>query len=219
MPEIAQTGYQRDAVFQPGTGGVYIAPVGTEPPALTDIKTWIDSSDRTGKIGTEWSPIGYTSIEDLPGLEADTEGGEKMGVFEDSSFRVSAITSTDTVLVKPVQWTEIPIKHRFGAGATLDKDKGMITIPKDYVPVECAILVIFIDQGVPLCLYNGRVSSSPDGGIEPDSEQFLAMPIKYTALSAPGTLPYMAIIGYHLQYTDTDGDGIRDIQDDDPATP
>lgn len=217
MPEIPNTGYQRDAVFQPGTGGVYIAPVGTMPPTLENIKTWLDSANRTDNIGEDWAPIGYTSIEDLPGLEADTEGGEKMGVFEDSSFRVSAITSTDTVLVKPVQWTEIPIKHRFGARATLDGKTGMISIPKDYVPVECAILVVFVDQGVPLCIYNGRVSSAPDGGIEADREQFLAMPIKYTVLSAPGNLPYMAIIGFHLQTIDTDGDGIRDIVDPTPG--
>lgn len=217
MAGLPTSGYQRNGVFQPGTGGVYISPVGTKPPTLSEIKAWLESSNRTGNIGKDWGPIGYTSIEDLPGLEADTEGGEKMGVFEDSSFRVSAITSTDTVLVKPVQWTEIPIKHRFGAGAKLDGTTGMITIPKDYVPVECAIMVIFIDQGVPLVIYNGRVSSAPDGGIEADREAFLAMPIKYTALSAPDNLPYMAIIGYHLQTTDSDSDGVQDILDPTPG--
>ena len=115
--------------------------------------------------------------------------------------------------VKPVQWSPVPIKHRFGAGATLDGDKGLIKVPKVYTPVEVALCVLFLDGDRPLIVHYYRVSSSPDGGLEPDREQFLAMPIKYTVLGAQGKNEAMNILGFHLQTKDTDNDGTPDIVD------
>ena len=209
--------YQAEAVFQPGVGGVFYNDVGTEPPTLDEIKAWLTTGDRRAAIGTDWRGIGYTSIEDLPGIDSETEGGEKMGVWEDPDFRVSPITSTDTVVVQPVQWSPVPIKHRFGAGATLDGDKGIIRVPKVYTPVEVSLLVLFIDGDRPLGVHYYRASSSPEGGIEPDREQFLALPIKYTVLGAKGKNESMNILGFHLQTTDTDNDQVPDIMDVDPA--
>lgn len=208
--------YQADAVFQPGVGGVFYNEVGTEPPSLEAVKAWLTGGDRRAEIGTGWRGLGYTSIEDLPGIDSETEGGEKMGVWEDPDFRVSPITSTDTVTVQPVQWSPVPIKHRFGAGATLDGDKGIIRVPKVYTPVEVALIVLFLDGDRPLIVHYYRVSSSPDGGIEPDREQFLAMPIKYTVLGAQGKNESMNILGFHLQTKDTDNDQVPDILDDTP---
>lgn len=208
--------YQADAVFQPGVGGVFYNEVGTEPPTLEEVKDWLTAGDRRAEIGTGWKGLGYTSIEDLPGIDSETEGGEKKGVWEDPDFRVSPITSTDTVTVQPVQWSPVPIKHRFGAGATLDGDKGLIRVPKVYTPVEVALIVLFLDGDRPLIVHYYRVSSSPDGGIEPDREQFLAMPIKYTVLGAQGKAESMNILGFHLQTKDTDNDQVPDILDDTP---
>lgn len=207
--------YQENAVFQPGVGGVfYNENVGEEPPTLEELKAWFKAGDRRAAIGTGWRGIGYTSIEDLPGIDSETEGGEKMGVWEDPDFRVSPITSTDTIVVQPVQWSPVPIRHRFGAGAKLDGDKGLIRIPKVYTPVEVSLMVLFIDGERPLGVHYYRVSSSPEGGIEPDREQFLALPIKYTVLAAPGKSDAMNIIAFHLQTKDTDNDQIPDILDD-----
>lgn len=209
--------YQPEAVFQPGVGGVFYNDVGTEPPTLEEVKAWLTGGDRRAAIGTGWKGLGYTSIEDLPGIDSETEGGEKMGVWEDPDFRVSPITSTDTVTVQPVQWSPVPIKHRFGAGATLDGDKGLIRVPKVYTPVEVALIVLFLDGDRPLIVHYYRTSSSPDGGIEPDREQFLAMPIKYTVLGAQGKADGMNILGFHLQTKDTDNDQVPDILDTEPG--
>lgn len=213
---ISLPDYQADAVFQPGVGGVFYNEVSTEPPSLEEVKTWLTAGDRRAEIGTGWKGLGYTSIEDLPGIDSETEGGEKMGVWEDPDFRVSPITSTDTVTVQPVQWSPVPIKHRFGAGATLDGDKGIIRVPKVYTPVEVALMVMFLDGDRPLIVHYYRVSSSPDGGLEPDREQFLAMPIKYTVLGAPGKGQSMNILGFHLQTADSDNDGTPDAIDGTP---
>lgn len=215
---ISLPDYQADAVFQPGVGGVFYNEVGTEPPSLEEVKTWLTAGDRRAEIGTGWKGLGYTSVEDLPGIDSETEGGEKMGVWEDPDFRVSPITSTDTVTVQPVQWSPVPIKHRFGAGATLDGDKGIIRVPKVYTPVEVALMVMFLDGDRPLIVHYYRVSSSPDGGLEPDREQFLAMPIKYTILGAPGKGQSMNILGFHLQTADSDNDGTPDAIDGSPES-
>lgn len=196
---MVQQDYQPKGVFQPGTGGVFYNEVGAEPPTLDEVKSWLEKGDRRAPIGTGWKGLGYTSVEDLPGLGSETEGGEKMGVWEDASFRISAITTTDTVTVKPVQWSLIPIKHRFGAGAALDETKGLITVPQAYTPVEVALLVMFLDGDNPLMLHFYRAASAPDGDLEADREKFMELPLKYTLLSAPGKASKMNILGYHLQ--------------------
>lgn len=191
--------YQADAVFQPGVGGVFYNEVGAEPPSLEEVKEWLTEGDRREPIGKGWRGLGYTSVDELPGIDSETEGGEKMGVWEDPDFRVSPITTTDTVTVQPVQWSPIPIQHRFGAGAELDKAKGLIRVPKAYTPVEVALIVLFLDGDRPLLVHYYRASSSPDGGLEPDRDSFMALPIKYTILSDQGKASRMSILGFHLQ--------------------
>lgn len=203
--------YQAEAVFQPGTGGVFYAPTGTEPPTLAALRTWIDD-DRTQPIpadssGEMWRPIGYTAIDTLPGVGSETEGGEKLGVWENPDFRVSQITTTDTVSVTPVQWSMVPISHRFGAGARWNTETGRISVPGTYRSVEVAIMVVILDGDRPLVLHYYNASSAPDGDLEPDREAFLGLPISYTILQAEGKNSKMNILGYHLQIASGDSDG------------
>lgn len=215
MPEITYSAYQDNAVFQPGTGGVFFADPGTEAPTLAELASWL-TGDRTQSIGSNWSPLGYTSLDELPGIGSETEGGEKQGVWENPDFRMSPITSTDTVSVKPVQWTEVPLSHRFGAGVKWDKALGKVSVPKVYTPVEVALLVLILDGDRPLGLHYYRAASAPDGDLELDPEQFATLPVKYTVLSQPGVADKMTILGYHLQTADADGDGIPDAADTTP---
>lgn len=203
--------YQANAVFQPGTGGVFYAPVGTEPPALEELRTWVEG-DRTQPIqaagaAVPWRPIGYTAIDSLPGIGSETEGGEKMGVWENPDFRVSQITTTDTVTVTPVQWSPVPISHRFGAGARLDAATGRISVPGTYQSVEVAIMVVILDGDRPLVLHYYSASSAPEGDLEPDREAFLGLPIRYTVLQAEGKNSKVNILGYHLQTSSQGGGG------------
>lgn len=189
--------YNADAVFQPGHGAVYFAPVGTEAPTNAALKNWA-TGDRTAAIG-KWTPLGYTSVEDLPAINSDTEGGEKMGVWENDAFRMSAITSTESVSVSPVQWTEIPLQHRFGKGVSVDPATGVAHVPSTYVAVEVAILVIILDGDRHLALEYLRTSSAPDDNLELDPEQFAALPVKYNVLQAAGETDKFRIIAEHLQ--------------------
>jgi hypothetical protein len=214
---ITYPAYQAEAVFQPGTGGVFYNDVGAEPPTLAEVRTWVEG-DRSQSIGTgeaAWSPIGYTSIDDLPGITAETEGGEKKGVWENPDFRLTPITTTDAIGVKPVQWSPVPLSHRFGAGVTVDGERGLVAVPNIYTPVEVSIMVVILDGNNPLVLHYYRTATSPDGDLELDRENFAALPVKYTVLGLQGQPNKMNILGYHLQTLDVDDDGIPDAIDDD----
>ena len=197
--------YNADAVFQPGHGAVYFAEVGTTAPTNAELANWA-TGDRTAAIG-EWRPLGYTSVEDLPAINSDTEGGEKMGVWENDAFRMSAITSTESISVSPVQWTEIPLQHRFGAGVTVDPATGVAHVPSVYKAVEVAILVIILDGDRHMALEYLRTSSAPDDNLELDPEQFAALPVKYNVLQAPGEPDKFRIIASHLKTTADNGTG------------
>lgn len=202
ITEAKGPAYVDNAVFQPGTGGVFAAPVDTDAPTLEDVSNWING-DRTKNIG-EWAPIGYTSLESLPGIGADTEGGEKKGVWENPDFRLTPLTSTDTIKVQPVQWSPIPLSHRFGAGVTIDSATGQVDIPTTFQAVETAIMVVFLDGATPLVMVYYRTSAGPDGDIEPDPENYLALPVKYTRLGITGRKASMSILAYHLRDKDED---------------
>lgn len=196
-PVVNQNDYIDDAVYMPAHGHVFFAPVGTEAPAMSDVDSWVDSS-RQGRIG-EWKPIGYTSIEDLPVLGADSDGGEPIGVWENPQFRTTPVTTTDTVTVNLVQWSEVPITHRFGADAKRDPaNPNAIIIPSTYRSVEVALLVVVLDGDRPLVIHYYRGASSPDGDIEPDAEKFLAMPVKYTILNASGKTGKGHVLASHI---------------------
>lgn len=189
--------YNADAVFQPGHGAVYFAPVGTKAPTNEELKNWA-TGDRTAAIGS-WRPLGYTSVEDLPAINSDTEGGEKMGVWENDAFRMSAITSTESISVSPVQWTEVPLQHRFGKGVTVDGDTGVAHVPSVYVAVEVAILVIILDGDRYIGLEYLRTSSAPADNLELDPEKFASLPVKYNVLQASGEPDKFRIIADHLK--------------------
>lgn len=185
------------AVFQPGTGNVFYAPVGTKAPTLEDVSAWV-TQDRTANI-RDWTPIGYTSLDELPGISSETDGGEKKGVWENPNFRVTPITTTDTINVSPVQWSPVPITHRFGKGVTIDKATGTARVPSVYTPVEVALMVIILDGHNPLVLQYDRTSTKPNGDLKLDPDEYAALPVSYTVLSVSGSPYSMSILSYALQ--------------------
>ncbi|QNQ90718.1 hypothetical protein GP475_08765 [Corynebacterium poyangense] len=180
---MAETAYQDSAVFMPGRGAVLIAPVGTKPPTMEEIKTWL-SKDTTAAIGS-YVPVGYTSLDELPQIGGDTEGGEVVGVWENPSFRTTAVKTVDTVTITPVQFSEVPLKHRFGANGSIGED-GYFHIPPAYTATEIAVLVIVIDGTNFLAFQYPKAASAPGDGIEMDPEKFLGIPVVYTVLNQAG---------------------------------
>lgn len=196
--------YKDDAVFIAGRGAVLIAPVGTKRPELSEVRSWLEEG-ATGEIG-EFHPLGYTSIDDLPSFDSDVEGGEKKGAWENDSLRLTRITSTDTITITPIQWSEEPLKHRFGPGR-VQAESGYFEVPDVYTSTEVAMLVIIIDGNNFAILHMGKVASSPEGGIEFDAENFSGLPVKYTILKQSGT-PKISVGLESLQTSPGDGLGV-----------
>lgn len=177
--------YQDDAVFLPGRGAVLIADPMAGMPTMEAVQTWIESG-ATGDIqagSASYTPIGHTSVDELPKIDSETEGGEVKGSWENPALRQTATTTTDSITVTPIQWTEETLKHRFGADGTVDGEAGVFTIPKIYKASEVSIMVVILDTQGPLIIQYNRAVSAPEGGIEPDTENFLGIPTKYTILN------------------------------------
>ena len=189
--------YVDDAVFLPGTGLVMRAPVGTAMPTSDELGAWLKTTRETN-LNNVWVPFGYTSQEDLPGFDSATSGGDPKGAWENSSLRTTPIKVNDTLTVKPIQWTEEQLKHRFGASGTVDKAKGHFKVPDVYTASETAMLVVLLDGDRFLGFGYSKLSSGPDGGLSFSSEDFAALPIKYTVLGLTGR-DKLTIIGKHLK--------------------
>lgn len=202
MPEY----YRDDAVLIPGRGAVLIAEAGTEPPTADDLDAWV----KAGAVGAlnDFVPIGYTSIDELPGFDSDVEGGEKKGAWENDSLRQTAVKTTDTVNVQPIQWSETPLTHRFGPGV-IDGEKGHFEVPAAYTATEVALLIVLIDGNDNLGIHIWKAASAPGDGIEFDAEEFAALPITYTVLqyaSAEAGRKTMTIIANWLKGAADGGD-------------
>ncbi|MGP5269802.1 phage tail tube protein [Corynebacterium variabile] len=207
---MADAIYRDDAVFIPGRGGVMIAPVGTLPPTAAALQSWVDAG-ATGPLG-DFVPLGYTSSEELPSIDTDTDGGEVKGSWENSALRTTKTTVTESITVTPIQWTKAPLTHRFGPG-TIDDTKGHFHTPAVYSATEVAMLVIIIDGTSALGIEYYKVASSPEGGIELDSEDFAGLPVKWTVLTAAvkdggGTvMRRMTVVESALMKASTGGEG------------
>ena len=175
--------YQDDAVLIPGRGAVLIAPAGTPSPTFAAAKKWV-ADGAIGALG-EFQPLGYTSEEDLPKFDADTDGGEKKGAWENDSLRLTKTKITESITVTAIEWNQQTLTHRFGPGKVVAAD-GRFEFPDVYTSTEVAILVLMIDGLDVFGFHYTKAATSPDDSIELDPEKFAGMPIKYTILKQTG---------------------------------
>lgn len=176
--------YDDKSVFIPGRGAVLIGPVGTEMPDLDTVTSWVKGG-MAGNLGESMAPLGYTSIEDLPKLDVDTDGGEKKGAWENDSLRTTQVKTTETITVTPIQWSGEALQHRFGK-SQVDAKTGKFSVPAAYSASEVALTVVVLDGETPLIWHFYKAASAPDGGIEPKADEFLGFGIQYTILNYLG---------------------------------
>lgn len=176
---MATKHYDDNAVFIPGTGAVLIAPVDTDAPTADELSEWVKAG-AIGNIG-KFMPLGYTSEDELPSFETDTDGGERKGAWENSSLRMTPTKTTESVSVTPIQWTEEPLTHRFGPG-TIEKTKGHFVMPKVYTSTKVALLVVIRDGSSAIGIHYFKTETAPNDSLELDPEKFAGLPVKYSVL-------------------------------------
>lgn len=181
---------QDNATFIPAHGDVLAAAPGAATPTAKEIQEWIDGG-ATGKLGG-FETIGHTSLDELPGMESEQEGGETKGSWQNPTLRTTPITITDSITVTGIQWTEEQLSYRFGKG-TINTGTGVFEAPDIYTATERSLLVVARDGSNFVAFHYPRVSSRPEGNVEFSAEDFMGMPIRYDVLKASGK-PKLSII-------------------------
>ena len=186
-----------DATFIPAHGDVLAAAPGTETPTADAIQKWINDG-ATGKLGS-FDSIGHTSLDELPGMESEQEGGDNKGSWQNPNLRTTPITITDSITVTGIQWTEEQLNYRFGKG-TINTATGTFDAPDIYTATERSLLVVARDGANFIAFHYPRVTSRPEGNVEFSSDDFMGLPIRYDVLKASGK-PKLRIISNMLKTT------------------
>jgi len=161
-------------VFVPGTGYVWVAPVGTPAPDVNDLDS----------IGAPWRDLGHTSIED--GLTITKDGGDSnvLGTWRNPALRDRRDPTVFALTIHLLQLVNDTLSMYFGGGD--DTGEGFFDVNLIPQPVELAMLVRIVDGDSSATLYLPKTSISSDDDVEVDVENFLAFPVRATVLGITG---------------------------------
>lgn len=161
------------AVFIPGTGFMYIAPVSTVAPA-----------DPTAPT-TPWVDLGHTSRDN--GLGIGREGGdsEVLGSWQNPNLRERRDPISYYVTINLLQFDNANLALFFGGGDITAA--GVFGVPLNPAAQEHALFVRIVDGANDLGLYIPKVSIAPEDDMEVDVESFLEMPVRATILGVTGS--------------------------------
>lgn len=161
------------AVLIPGTGRIYLAPVGTAEPTDPD----------TVPIAP-WGDVGHTSRDN--GVTITREGGdsEVKGTWQNPSLRERRNPVTWALTFQLHQVDANSLRLYFGGGVATT---GKFVVPANPVPQEHALYVVMIDGPARVGLHFPKVSIAATDDISVDVEEFLTFPVRATVLSASGS--------------------------------
>lgn len=160
-------------VFIPGSGSLYVAPVGTAVPASLTAPA------------APWDNLGHSSIED--GLTLGREGGdsETLGTWQNPALRTRHDPTSWFITMILHQLANNTLSFFFGGGNALTA--GKFGVPLVPVPQERALFIRIIDGSNEAPLYCPRVSLLADDDIELDVEKFIGFPIRASVLGITGS--------------------------------
>lgn len=167
----------------PGTGFVYIAPVGTAKPAsLTD-------------PDIPWVNIGHTSADD--GLTIARDGGDSktLGSWQNPTLKVQRDPVSFSIVLNVLQVDNDNLSMYFGGGDA--SVAGVFGAPIISTPQEKALFVRIVDGANEFPFYVPKVSIASDDDIELDTEKILQMPLRATILGVTGS-NLLEFYGSHL---------------------
>ena len=148
-----------------GAGNYLTAPTGTSIP--TDLLA----------PGTPWTPVGHTSLEDIFGVTSDGGDATTLGTLQNKSLRTTYSARTETLTFTLLQFDADALRLFYGANApTLEN--GLIGVPQDPQPTECAFLAVFIDGENHFGVYapKSEIYRADDLSV-PDAESLAGLPL------------------------------------------
>lgn len=134
-------------------------------------------------VSTPWENIGHTSIEDI--LSSESEGGEPtvLGTLQNPSLRTTYSARTESFGLVLQQWDEAGLKLYYGSNAVTNPDTGLLQVPSNPVPTECAFLAVFLDGETEFALYAPRAEIFRGDNFEiSDTESFASLPLSVRPL-------------------------------------
>lgn len=159
-----------NAVLKVGNGHFYTADVGTERPA--------DLLD----LGTEWSHMGHTSLEDI--LAASIEGGDRtqLGSLQNPNLRTNISSRSESFTINLLQFDTDSLSLYYGANSVV-LPNGDVEVPETPVPEERAWLFLFFDGESAGGLYATRASFiAAEAFSISDTESLSTLPLTVTPL-------------------------------------
>jgi hypothetical protein len=161
------------AVVIPGTGHIYLSPVGTPAPANADTVP-----------AAPWTDTGHTSRDE--GLTISRDGGdsEVKGTWQNANLRERRDPTTWALTFTMHQVDADVLRLFFGGGTVTE---GKFSAPANPTGQEHALFVVMVDGNNRVGLYFPKVSILADDDISVDVEDFLAFPVRATVLSMSGT--------------------------------
>lgn len=182
------------SVFIPGTGYVWVAPVGTPAPDINDLDS----------IGSPWRDLGHTSIED--GLTITKDGGDSnvLGTWRNPALRDRRDPTVFALTIHLLQLSNDTLRMYFGGGDATEA--GIFDVNLIPQPEELAMLVRVVDGDRTATVYLPKTSVSSDDDVEVDVENFLAFPVRATVLGVTGNPLmrwYNAKLGLHVDEVQT----------------
>lgn len=165
-----------NSVIQPAGGYIFVAPVGTEKPTITDPTA----------PGVDWESVGHTSLDELPEIGRDGDDPETLGSWQNSKLRVTAPDVTYSITFQSIQSAGLTYQMYFGAGEGAIQTDGSFRIPAKPVAQEKALLLVIVDGENFLPLWHPRVSLLGSDAVGMDPEGFVTYPIRGTLLGYSG---------------------------------
>ena len=148
-----------------GAGNYLTAPTGTSIPA--DLLA----------PGNPWTPVGHTSLDNIFGISSDGGDATTLGSLQNKSLRTTYSARTETMTFTLLQFDDDALRLFYGSNApTLPN--GMIGVPQDPIPTECAFLAVFIDGENHFGLYapKSEIYRADDLSIS-DAESLAGLPL------------------------------------------
>lgn len=121
-----------DATLIIGAGNFFTGPTGTPLPA--DLLA----------PASPWDTVGHTSLEDI--FAISSEGGEAttLGTLQNKALRTRYSPRQETMTWTLQQFDTPGLKLYYGSNAPI-LPNGLVGVPIDPIPTECAFLVVFVD--------------------------------------------------------------------------
>ena len=162
-----------EAAIVPSGGYIFVAPVGTSKPEITD------PTDP----GEDWESIGHTSLDELPEISREGDEPTTLGSWQNRSLHVISPSVSYRITFRSIQASALTYQMYFGAGANAVQADGSFRIPANPVAQEFALLMVVVDGDLFLPMWHPRVSLLGSDAVGMQSDSFVTFPITGTLLS------------------------------------